>query len=68
MSKDILFVVRNPDIFTFAAVGHTKAILAEISKDPELLNSVDELKRTLLYHAVRSGFYDTTKALLKEVL
>ena len=61
-----LFVIHNPDIFTYAAVGHTKAILAEISKDPKLLNSVDELERTLLYHTARSGFYDTTKALLKE--
>lgn len=60
-----LFEINKPDIFTFAAIGHTEKVLEEISRNPRLLNSADELCRPLLYYTSCSGFYDTTKALLK---
>lgn len=64
--RGTLFEIKNPDIFFFAAIGHTKKVLAEISKQPQLLNSKDELQRSLLYLTARSGFYDTTEALIKK--
>ena len=63
---DNVFKINEPDIFTFAAVGDTEKILAEISENPDLLNSVDEANRSLLYHTSRSGFYDATLALLEK--
>ncbi len=59
------FKIHNPDIFLYAAIGHTEKVLEEISKNPSLLNSVDELERTVLYLTARCGFYDTTEALIK---
>ena len=58
------FEIQKPDIFFFAAIGYTEKVIDEISKNPSLLDSVDELKRTVLYLAARCGFYDTTKALI----
>ncbi len=58
------FEIKTPDIFFFAAIGNTKKVIDEISKNPSLLDSVDELERTVLYLAARCGFYDTTKALI----
>jgi hypothetical protein len=62
---DGVYEIREPDVFTFAAVGHTSKLLNELSMKPELLNSLDEMNRSLLYHTSRSGFYETTEALLK---
>jgi hypothetical protein len=53
---DGVYEIREPDVFTFAAVGHTNELLNEISMKPELLNSFDEMNRSLLYHTSRSGF------------
>ena len=54
------------DVFVLAAAGDTKRLLCEISRNKALLKSADEHGRTLLYLTARSGFYDTTEALLKE--
>ena len=54
------------NVFVMAAVGDTKRLLRAITHKKDLLKSVDELGRTLLYLTARSGFYDTTEALLKE--
>ncbi len=63
-STNCHFEIQNPDIFFFAAIGYSEKVIDEISKNPSLLDSVDELKRTVLYLAARCGFYDTTKALI----
>ena len=54
------------DIFVMAAAGDTQRLLRELSGNKILLKSADEHGRTLLYLTARSGFYDTTEALLKE--
>lgn len=61
-----LYEIVHPDIFTYASIGDTEKVLAEISKDSLLLTSVDELKRTALYLTSRGGFYDTVKAILEK--
>lgn len=48
-----------------AAIGATTRLLAQIRKNKGLLTSIDEHKHTLLYLTARSGYYDTTEALLK---
>lgn len=59
------FQIKKLDAFTLVAIGYTWQLLAEISRDKTLLNSVDNRGRTALYIASRCGFYDTTEALLK---
>lgn len=54
------------DIFVMAAAGDTPKLLNEVSCNQTALKAVDEHGRTLLYLTARSGFYDTTEALLKE--
>ena len=53
------------DVIVLAAIGATTRLLAQIRKNKGLLTSIDEHKHTLLYLTVRSGYYDTTEALLK---
>lgn len=48
-----------------AAAGDTDRLIAEVKKDKSLLVLTDEHNHTLLYLTARSGFYDTTEALLK---
>ena len=48
-----------------AAIGATSRLLAQVRKNKGLLTSIDEHKHTLLYLSARSGYYDTTEALLK---
>ena len=56
------YEIRNlEDQFYLAAAGHTKLLLKRGS-----LSKTDEHGRTSLYIAARSGFYDTTKALLEK--
>lgn len=57
--------LKSPDAFVIAAAGDTKRLTAEIQKDRSLLTRTDEHNRTLLYLTARSGFYDTTEALLR---
>ena len=54
---------RN-DQFFLAAVGYTSSLLQRIRS--ETCSRADEYGRTSLYIAARSGFYDTTKALLEK--
>ena len=63
---DINDRAAKSDVFVMAAVGDTRKLLREISRNKALLKSADEHGRTLLYLTARSGFYDTTEALLKE--
>ena len=56
---------QNHDVFMVAAAGDTAKLTAEIQKNSSLLTSTDEHNHTLLYLTARSGFYDTTEALLK---
>lgn len=63
---DINDRAAKSDVFVMAAVGDTRKLLREISRNKALLKSTDEHGRTLLYLTARSGFYDTTEALLKE--
>ena len=58
-------IMKKPDAFVIAAAGDTDRLTAEIKKDRSLLTCTDEYNHTLLYLAARSGFYDTTEALLK---
>ena len=53
------------DVIVLAAIGATTRLLAQIRKNKGLLTSIDEHKHTLLYLTARSGYYDTTEALLK---
>ena len=53
------------DVIVLAAVGATSRLLAQIQKNKGLLTSIDEHKHTLLYLTARSGYHDTTEALLK---
>ena len=54
---------RN-DQFFLAAAGYTALLLQRVQLK-RCLSNVDEKGRTSLYIAARSGFYDTTKALLE---
>lgn len=58
-------VVQRSDVFVLAVVGATATLLSHLSKDKFLLTHTDEHDHTLLYLTARSGFYDTTEALLK---
>ena len=58
------YEIRNRgDQFFLAAAGYTKLLLKNLRRDS--LSLTDEHGRTSLYIAARSGFYDTTKALLE---
>ena len=58
------FTIQNEDIFVLTAIGHTKRILEEISRDESLIHKPNEHNHVPLYLAARSGFYDLTKILL----
>ncbi|XP_078342151.1 uncharacterized protein LOC144627992 [Oculina patagonica] len=60
------FVIRRPDHFLLAACGHTSKLASMIGPitRKHLVEDKDEHKRTLLYIASRSGFYDTCELLL----
>ena len=60
------FVVGKRDHFMLAACGHTEELALMISKRGNLVEERDEQRRTLLYIACRSGFYDTCKLLLQK--
>ena len=55
---------QGNDVIVIAAVGDTARLLSEISRNKSLLTVTDEHSHTLLYLTARSGFYDTTEALL----
>ena len=57
--------IANADIFLFAVVGDTKKLMDAISRDRLLLTLEDEHQHTVLYIAARSGYHDTTLALIK---
>ena len=57
--------IAQADIFLFATVGDTKHLMAAILKDKSLLSVTNEHQHTVLYLAARSGYHDTTLALLK---
>ena len=65
ISSETYEIHRVNDVVVLAAVGATAALLARVSRDKSLLTLTDEHKHTLLYLTARSGFYDTTEALLK---
>lgn len=58
-------VIKEDDVIVLAAVGDTDRLLAQLSKRKGLLSSKDEHGHNLLYLTCRSGFYDTSDALLK---
>lgn len=58
-------IIWRNDVIVLAAIGFTASLLDEISKDKSLLANTYEHRHTLLYLTARSGFYDTTEALLK---
>ena len=60
-----VYEIANPNIFLFATVGDTGKLMAAISRDKSLLVSTNEHKHTVLYLAARSGYHDTTLALIK---
>lgn len=59
------YEINNIDQFVLAATGYTESLLDRIRGRYISLSQVDEHGRTSLYIAARSGFYDTTKALLE---
>jgi hypothetical protein len=59
------FEIRRIDQFVLAATGYTESLLERIKKREFSLSQADEHGRTSLYIAARSGFYDSTKALLE---
>lgn len=65
LSRDSFEIVGKDDVIVLAAVGNTTSLLARLSKDKALLTHTDEHNHNLLYLTARSGFYDTTEALLK---
>lgn len=58
-------VTGQEDVIVLAAVGDTARLLAQLSKHRALLTRTDEHNHSLLYLTARSGFYDTSEALLK---
>ena len=60
------YKVETPDIFFFAAIGHSDKVIAEIEKDPGLVKSVDKIQRTVLYIAARCGFSDIVEPLVQK--
>ena len=62
---DTYEIIRNTDVIVLAAVGAMASLLAQISKNKSLATSTDEHNHILLYLTARSGFYDTTEALLE---
>lgn len=60
------FVVGKRDHFMLAVCGHTEELALMIAKRENLVEDRDEQRRTLLYIASRSGFYDTCKLLLQK--
>ena len=60
-----VYEIANPNIFLFATIGDTGKLMAAISRDKSLLVSTNEHKHTVLYLAARSGYHDTTLALIK---
>ena len=60
------FVVGKRDHFMLAVCGHTEELALMIAKRQNLVEERDEQRRTLLYIASRSGFYDTCKLLLQK--
>ena len=56
---------HHGNIFLFATVGNTQRLMAAISKDKSLLTLTNEHQHTVLYLAARSGYHDTTLALIK---
>ena len=59
------YTIKEVDQFVLAAAGFTEELLKYISDLHVSLGNVDEHGRTSLYIAARSGFYDTTRALLE---
>lgn len=64
ISDESYEIVDGRDVIVLTAIGATTTLLALISKDNSLLEHIDEHDHTVLYLAARSGFYDTTEALL----
>ena len=60
-----VYEIANPNIFLFATIGDTGKLMADISRDESLLFITNEHKHTVLYLAARSGYHDTTLALIK---
>ena len=58
------FTIENEDIFVLTAIGYTKRVLEEISRNESLIHKPNEHNHIPLYLAARSGFYDLTKILL----
>ncbi|CAH3017690.1 unnamed protein product [Porites evermanni] len=62
---DCFEVTQRTDVILLAVVGATASLVAQISKNSSLASTTDEYKHSLLYVTARSGFYDTTEALLE---
>ena len=60
-----VYEIANPNHFLFATVGDTGKLMAAISRNKSLLVRTNEHKHTVLYLAARSGYHDTTLALIK---
>ncbi|CAH3147081.1 unnamed protein product, partial [Porites lobata] len=58
-------VTQRTDVIVLAVVGATASLVSQISKNSSLTSTTDEYKHSLLYVTARSGFYDTTEALLE---
>jgi hypothetical protein len=58
------FTYDANDLFTLAAIGDTRALLAKLRQNHTLRDAQDEAGDTLLYKACRSGFCDMVEALL----
>lgn len=59
------YEIANADIFLFAVVGDTEKLMGAISRNRLHLTLEDEHQHTVLYLAARSGYHDTTLALIK---
>ena len=58
-------VTQRTDVIVLAVAGATASLVSQISKNSSLASTTDEYKHSLLYVTARSGFYDTTEALLE---
>ena len=66
MMNQLIFSVKNKDIFYYAHVGGLEEIKALLKNNSNLIYSKDSMGRSILYIAARNGYYSLCKYLLNK--
>ena len=66
MVNQLIFSVKNKDIFYYAHVGGLDEIKAILKNNGDLIYSKDSMGRSILYIAARNGYYSLCKYLLNK--